>query len=132
MCFAVVLIVEDNPVFRNALKEMLGRHFPSLVIEEASCGEEALRMFQELKPDLIILDIRLPGMNGLELTKAMKNSDSRIDIIILTSYENPEYREAALRNGASKFFTKGTDKGVDIAAAVGSSLSSKGKECHIE
>ncbi len=129
MCLPIILIVDDSPIFRTSLKDMLMTHFPFLEIEEAANGEEALLNIQELEPDLIFMDIKLPGRNGLELTRAIKATNSGIDIIILTSYEIPEYREAAFRCGASHFFTKGNDKSLDIAAAVASALALKSNEC---
>lgn len=124
MCF--VLLVEDNLTFRASLREMLAMRFPDMGIEEASNGDEAMHIIDRHEPALVFMDIKLPGRNGLELTRTIKNSNSEIDIIILTSYEIPEYREAAFRSGASHFFTKGNAKSEDIAAAVSSALEQKG------
>lgn len=113
-----ILIVEDNTVFRRSLKEMLAARFPAMWIEEAANGEEALYSIKAAKPDLIFMDIKLPGKNGLELTRAIKSADSEIEVVILTSYDIPEYREAAMLSGASHFFTKGNVRSDDIAAVV--------------
>jgi len=121
-----ILIVEDNLIFRSSLKEMLAARFPSAGIEEASNGEEAMRIFDAREPDLVLMDIKLPGRNGLELTRAIKSSGSRTMVIILTSYDIPEYREAAMRSGASHFFTKGNARSDEIAAAVRSALEHGG------
>lgn len=122
-----VLLVEDNPTFRASLKEMLAMRFPDVGIEEASNGEEAMHIIDRNEPDLVFMDIRLPGRNGLEVTKTIKSANSGIDVIILTSYEIPEYREAAFRSGASHFFTKGNAKSEEIAAVVSSTLEQKSK-----
>jgi YesN/AraC family two-component response regulator len=119
-----VLIVEDNPLFRRSLRELITVRFPSVGIEEASDGDEALSMIRNLEPDLIFMDIKLPGKNGLELTKTIKKSNSEIHVIIFTSYDLPEYREAAMRSGASYFLTKGNARSDDIAAAVSSAMES--------
>jgi DNA-binding NarL/FixJ family response regulator len=122
-----ILIVEDNLIFRNSLREMLAMRFPTAEIEEASNGDEAMHMIDRLEPDLVFMDIKLPGRNGIELTRAIKSSKARIMVIILTSCDIPEYREAAIRSGASHFFTKGNARSDEIAAVVSSALERKGR-----
>ena len=91
-----VLIVEDNLIFREAFKNRLNDRFPSMVVKEASNGDEALQEVGETRPDLILMDVRLPGTNGLQLTKKIKKDLSGIHIAILTDYDLPEYRQAAV------------------------------------
>jgi len=100
------LIVEDNASFRQYFKENLHIRFPSMVIEEVGDGNEVLPKVEVLSPALIFMDIRLPGENGLQLTKKIKKNHSEIKIVILTSYDLPEYREAAFQYGANSFMTK--------------------------
>jgi len=100
------LIVEDNASFRQYFKENLQIRFPSMVIEEVGDGNEVLPKVEVLSPALIFMDIRLPGENGLQLTKKIKKNHSDIKIVILTSYDLPEYREAAFQYGANSFMTK--------------------------
>ena len=121
MC--LTLIVEDNATFRQSLKELLTIRFPSMSIEEAVDGKEALSKLDSNLPDLIFIDIKLPGTNGLELTKRIKANHQSIEVIVLTSYDLPEYREAAYRCGASYFFTKGTATSDEITMVVNSILS---------
>jgi DNA-binding NarL/FixJ family response regulator len=125
---STLLIVEDNLTFRQSLREMIEIQFPSLGIEEASNGDEALLLLQKDQPDLIFMDIKLPGRNGLELTRSIKAANSGIDIIILTSYDIPEYRDAAFQSGASHFFVKGNTKRDEIVNIVKSTLTQKGKQ----
>ncbi len=125
MCF--VLLVEDSSTFRKSMREMLTLRFPALKIEEASDGEEALQKLENTNPDLIFMDIRLPGQNGLEVTKKIKEVNSDVEVVILTSYDIPEYRAAALRSGASHFFTKGNSGSDEIATFVRSICQKKGK-----
>jgi two-component system response regulator YesN len=101
-----ILIVEDNASFRQSLKEILHLQFPSIVIEEAAEGNEALRKVDTFFPDLIFMDINLPGENGLLLTQRIKKGHPKIIICILTSYDLPEYRETALQCGAAYFIIK--------------------------
>lgn len=123
MC--LTLIVEDNATFRQSLRELLSAHFPSMSIEEAADGKEALLKVGLSVPNLVFMDIKLPGINGLELTKKIKAAHQRIEVIVLTSYDLPEYRDAAYRSGASYFFTKGTASSDEITMVVSSILSDK-------
>ena len=100
-----VLIVEDSTLFRQLLKETMQDRFPSVEIYEAGNGEEAFQKIEASCPDLIFMDIRLPGENGLELTKKVKAQYPDIIVIILTSYDLPEYREFSQRY-ADYFFSK--------------------------
>ena len=122
-----ILIVEDNPLLRNTLKGMLTTRFPSIMVEEASNAEEALSEFEKINPCLIFMDIRLPDKNGLEITRTIKETNPEIEIIILTSFDIPEYREAAFRSGASHFFAKGNVKIDDIASLVASAMKAAKK-----
>ena len=101
------LIVEDSAVFRKAFKEALCKRFPFMAVEEALDGKAALEKVISFLPHLVFMDIRLPGQNGLELTRKIKTSHPNIAIIILTDYDLPEYREAARSGGADGFIPKG-------------------------
>jgi len=101
-----ILIVEDSPFFRQTLRKILCSQFPSFTIAEANDGEEALRAIPAFLPDLIFMDIRLPGQNGLEVTRKVKADHQEIPIVVVTSYDFPEYREAAIQAGATFFIGK--------------------------
>ena len=117
-----ILIVEDNISFRDSLKELLVTRFPRMVIEEAGDGNEAMQKVDFFHPDLIFMDIKLPGESGLELTGRIKVQYPEMKIIILTSYDLPEYREAAARYGANDFLVKGTSTREEILKLVESFL----------
>jgi CheY-like chemotaxis protein len=93
-----ILLVEDNAVFRESLKQSISSHFPKVVIEEAASGEDALQKVNGNPPHLISMDLRLPGINGLQTTRPIKSAFPNIRIVMLTGYDIPEYREAALIN----------------------------------
>jgi CheY-like chemotaxis protein len=112
-----VLIVEDSTLFRQLFKETLHDRFPSVEIYEAIDGEEALLQVETFRPNLIFMDIRLPGENGLELTKKIKARYPNITIIILTGYDLPEYREASSRC-ADYFFSKDSSTTENIFTLV--------------
>ncbi len=101
-----VFIVEDNQIFREAFKTVLQDRLPSLVIEEAGNGEEAVQRINEAPPDLIFTDMRLGGMNGLEFAQQIKRDFHRIRIAMLTGYDFPEYRRVASQHGVDRFFVK--------------------------
>ena len=123
-----ILIVEDNAIFRQTLKGLLDTRFPFISFEEAWDGREALKKVNDFLPDLIFMDIKLPGESGLQLTKKIKNSYPEIIIIILTNYDLPEYREATKQKGADYFLTKGYSNIQEIMALVDSILSNLKKD----
>ena len=100
------MLVEDNSSFRQLVKNNLQEQFPSMKIIEAADGIEAFQKIDSHPPNLIFMDIQLPGENGLELTRKIKADHPDIIIIILTSHDSPEYREAAIRCKADYFFAK--------------------------
>ena len=116
------LIVEDNDTFRNVLKDLLCTEFSSVTFEEARDGSEALRKIEYLQPDIILMDVKLPGENGLEITKKVRLSYCKATIIILTNYDFPEYRDAALLYGANYFLSKGSTTSNEIVRLVDSVL----------
>jgi DNA-binding NarL/FixJ family response regulator len=120
------MLVEDNPSFRQIVKNNLQDRFPSMEIIEAADGVEALKKIGSHSPDLIFMDIRLPGENGLELTRKIKTGHPEIIIVILTSHDLPEYREAATQNKANHFFSKGSISTDEIFKFVKTILLEKG------
>jgi DNA-binding NarL/FixJ family response regulator len=112
------LIVEDNAFFRNAFEETLQRLFPSMVIEEAEEANEVLQKVDTFLPNLIFMDIRLPGGNGLQLTKKIKIDHPDISVVIVTNHDIPEYREAAVQYGAKCFLPKDSLKWGEIEALI--------------
>lgn len=112
------LIVEDNVDFRNTLREILENSFDFILFEEAAEGEEAMRKIQDFLPDLVFMDLKLPGESGLDLTRKIKQVREEIVVIILTNYDLPEYREAARMSGADYFLSKGSSHTEQILALV--------------
>ena len=100
------LIVDDTVSFREILKQKLRSFSPSMVIHEAAEGSEAIQKVYALKPDLVFMDIRLSGENGLQLNRKIKARYPCIRIIVLTSYDSLEYREAAIRAGGNCYIPK--------------------------
>ena len=100
-----LMIVDDNPHARKALSALISAQEWVSVISEASNGEDAIGKVEKQIPDLILMDVEMPIMNGLEATKFIKSKWSQIKIVILTMY--PDYREKAFNAGADAFLIKG-------------------------
>jgi len=113
-----VLIVEDNVSFREMLREKLQALSASTIIDEAGNGSEALQKVEALKPELVFMDIHLPGENGIQLTQKIRESYPNTKIIILTSHDSLEYREAAMRSGGSGYISKDSLHYIQIEALV--------------
>lgn len=102
-----VLLVDDSRNFRSNLATILRDTYPLLGVEEAADGTAALQVIARRNIGLILMDIKLPGENGIQLTRRIKASAAHIIIVILTGYDVPHYRQAAFRNGADCFLYKG-------------------------
>ena len=105
------ILVEDNKGFRNCVKTILSTRYPSIQLTEAGDGTEAMSKIDLLPPDLILMDIRLPDKNGLELTRMIKARYPNAIIVILSNHDLTEYREAAYLNGASYYISKDSPVG---------------------
>jgi DNA-binding NarL/FixJ family response regulator len=103
------LLVEDDPFFRSILAEVLTTRFPDIVVDEAGDSESALERLNDHRPDLVFVDIGLPGRNGILLTRDIKSIDPGVCVVMLTSHDLPEYREAAFREGADWYICKMAD-----------------------
>ncbi len=112
------MAVEDNIPFRETFKNNLLSEFPSMEVIEAGNGEEAFKGLTSCPIDLVFMDIRLPGESGLDLTSKIKANHRDVTITLLTSYDIPEYREAATRCGADGFIVKDLIKWDQISAMV--------------
>jgi DNA-binding NarL/FixJ family response regulator len=112
-----VLIVDDHPLLRRGLQDVLARHPRFRVVGEAADGEEALRQMTLLKPQIIILDIDMPRLNGLETVRAMRELHIEAKVIILTMYNEEEMFNAAMDLGAKSYLLK-ENAANDIVAAL--------------
>jgi len=101
-----VLIVDDHPVFRQGLRNVLGVHDDLCIVGEAADGLEAVERTQELLPDVVLMDINLPVLNGLQATRRLKEHFPQINVIMLTAYDDEEQVYHAIRAGASAFHAK--------------------------
>ena len=101
-----ILLVDDHAVVRQGVRALLGMHPDLQVVGEAESAEEALPLVEELVPDVVLLDLLLPGMNGVEATRQIKRRSPRSQIVVLTSYAEDEQLFPALRAGALSYLLK--------------------------
>lgn len=105
------LIVEDEAIEREGLKKMIGARFPGLeVAGEAATGKEAVQLADALQPDLITMDIKMPGMNGIEAVQHIKRKHPHIRIIMMTAYDEFDYAREVMREGVKEYVLKPTKK----------------------
>jgi DNA-binding NarL/FixJ family response regulator len=101
-----VLIVDDQSLQRFAFRMLLDSVPDTEAVGEAAHGAEAVRMAAELRPDVVLMDVRMPGMDGIEATRRIVASGGRSRVLVLTTFDLDEYAHAALRAGASGFLLK--------------------------
>ncbi|MFJ9559014.1 response regulator [Streptomyces fuscichromogenes] len=101
-----VLIVDDQPLQRYGFRMLLDSVPETEVVGEAAHGAEAVRKAAELRPDVVLMDVRMPGMDGIEATRQIVAAGERSRVLVLTTFDLDEYVHAALRAGASGFLLK--------------------------
>ncbi len=102
-----VLIADDHAVYRWGLRTLLGSESDMEVVGEAATGKEVLERATDLKPDVILMDIQMPGINGIEATRRIIEANQEIGVVILTMYEDDESVFSAMRAGARGYVLKG-------------------------
>ena len=122
------LIVENNDTFRQFLRDSLGPQISPLLFNEVANGDAVLSKIETSRPDIVFINFKLPDVNGLTITKTIKNQYPDIKVIILTNYDLPEYREAAYQFGADYFLSKTSLTEGGISDVVQSILQGRGHE----
>jgi DNA-binding NarL/FixJ family response regulator len=101
-----VLIVDDQEPFRLAARMVVEATDGFEVVGEAETGEDSVRIAKELNPDLVLMDVNLPGINGLEATRQILSGTARVVILLLSTYEAAEYAPRAAECGAAAYIPK--------------------------
>jgi DNA-binding NarL/FixJ family response regulator len=101
-----VLLAEDHTIVRKGLRSLLDRDIGIKIVGEAEDGREAVKKAEKLQPDVVVMDIAMPGLNGLEATRQLKKRFPEMKFIILTVHDNEEYILQTLRAGASGYLIK--------------------------
>jgi DNA-binding NarL/FixJ family response regulator len=112
-----ILIADDHPVVRRGLRSLLAAAHPDVEVAEASTGAEAVEQFKKFKPNLVVLDLTMPEMNGLEAAHAIHAESPSTDILILTMHFSDDLAREVLRTGALGYVLK-SDADVELLAAI--------------
>lgn len=101
-----LVVVDDDDVVREAMRDLL-RDMGMEVIGEAANGADGVRLALELRPDVVLMDLRMPGISGLEATSQIKSSDREVQVIVLTAYDDPALKSGAVKAGVYAYLVKG-------------------------
>jgi DNA-binding NarL/FixJ family response regulator len=113
-----VLIADDHVFYREGVRALLGNSPEITVIGEASNGDEVIAKAAELKPSVILMDLKMPGMNGIEATRRIHQTDSKIGVLVITMFDDDDSVFAAMRAGARGYLLKDADKDELVRAIV--------------
>jgi len=105
-----ILAVDDHTLFREGISALLSSIPDMVVVGEASSGEEAIVKAGELQPDIVLMDIQMPGVNGIEATRRILQTSPNIGVIVITMYQDDDSVFAAMRAGARGYILKGADQ----------------------
>ncbi|QBD81394.1 response regulator transcription factor [Ktedonosporobacter rubrisoli] len=112
-----VLLVDDHTLVREGMRRLLEAEEDMTVVAEAVTGEEAITMAQQLRPDVVIMDIAMPGMGGIKATHVLKEYCPEIEVLVLSAYDDEPYLVALLEAGAKGFLLKNA-RGQELVSAV--------------
>lgn len=121
-----VILADDHPVVRCGIKDLLERAIDIQVIGEASTGKETLTLVEETVPDVILLDMELPDMKGIEVARQLQQSGSSAKILVLSAHDDPLYIHKSMENGAMGYLVKEEAPQVIVAAVRGVARGEQG------
>ncbi|MFD7340628.1 response regulator [Streptomyces violascens] len=101
-----ILLADDQPLVRSGLRVIIADHPDLEVVGEAASGSEAVRLVNDLVPDVVVMDIRMPGMDGIEATRLITDGPATTRVLVLTTFDEDDHVYGALRAGASGFVVK--------------------------
>lgn len=111
-----LFLVDDHEIFRNGVKQLINSETDMTVIGEAASGEEAIQLLNTIEPDVIIMDIRMPGISGLDATKSILKPNSKSKLIFFSLYDREDYVSSALDMGAQGYILKDTSNKIFLSA----------------
>lgn len=111
------LIADDHPLVRSGLRVLLAAAEDVEVVGEAATGEEAVTLAASLQPEVIVMDLRMPGINGIEATRRIVQANPQIRILVVTLFEDDDSVFAALRAGARGYILKDANE-VEVLRAI--------------
>ena len=113
-----VLIADDHPLFRDGLKVALDTDDEVTVVGEAATGTEAVELASRLQPDVVLMDVNMPGLNGIEATRRIVGESPHIGVVMLTMFDEDENVFQAMRAGARGYLLKGADQAAILRAVT--------------
>lgn len=116
MCISIIL-VEDHKIVREGTRQLLEQNSDFLILGEASDGAEAIELAKTLAPDLVVMDVRLPNMNGIEATRIITSQFPKIKVLILSAYDDDNYVFPLFEAGASGYLLKNSS-GAELVEAI--------------
>lgn len=125
-----IMLADDHPIVRNGIKDALSKQKNIEVVGEASNGTQVLRKAKELLPDIVLMDISMPGIGGLEATQRLRSTLPAVKVLVFTMHDNKEYVLEIIRSGASGYVLKDTStmelvKAIETVHRGGTFFSSK-------
>ncbi len=117
-----ILIVDDNKMFRRTMKQIFCNYFSDFFIAEAADGAEAVKQIKLQAPELVLMDIHLPGESGLKVTEKIKAIWPETRVVFITAYDSDEYRDVAFQLGAEGFLSKNRSSTENIISKIKSVL----------
>lgn len=120
-----VLLADDHEVIRSGIRRLFELEDDIDVIDEAESGEQAYELYNKLTPDVLLMDMSMPGIGGLEALKRILARDNKAKVVIFSMHENPTFATQALTNGATAYIVK-SDRPQEIANAIRLAASGKG------
>ena len=114
-----VVLTDDHPVVRSGIRQLLEKTADIVVVGEASDGAEALRLVSELSPDVLLLDMEMPGETGVQVARQLQAAGSPVRILALSAYDDEQYIAGLLASGAAGYLTKDEAMEMVIDAVLG-------------
>jgi DNA-binding NarL/FixJ family response regulator len=130
-----ILLADDHPMFRYGLRAVLDSHPGTTLVGEAGTGDEAVAMASQLRPDVVVMDLTMPGLNGIEATRRIVADLPQVNILVVTMFDDSASVLAAVRAGARGYLVKGADRDEILravhAAAAGEAIFSPAAADHL-
>jgi DNA-binding NarL/FixJ family response regulator len=121
-----ILIVDDHPVIRKGMDDLLAKALDIEIVGETGDGDEALQMARELKPDVMLLDMQIQGLSGIEVAKTLQNEGSSVRVLGVSGHNDREYIQGLLKSGAFGYLNKGEAPEFILSAVRGVAYGERG------